>query len=83
MLIWLLGEMEVSIRKVMNLRLWIIPKVGGGQGERTPECGVYCERNRAFHKDILEKLSESLLAWTIRRIHHLFYTQQSRKDYLS
>lgn len=32
---------EVSIRKIMNLRLWVIPKVGGGQGERTPECGVY------------------------------------------
>lgn len=32
---------EVSIRKVMNLRLWAIPKiiqVDGGQGQRTPEC---------------------------------------------
>lgn len=33
---------------------------------------VFCERNRAFHKDIPEKPSESLLARTIRRMHHYF-----------
>lgn len=40
-LIWLLWGDEIPIKKVMNLRLKVIPKmiqVGGGQGQRTPEC---------------------------------------------